>query len=256
MIDGFIISRVLQSLLSPVSFCIAIIGCGVLSMKKYPRIGKALVAAGLGFFYLLSIEPVADALIRPLESSSPPYISSAMSPNNIIILSGGVMDLSWVGLKREPSGYSLKRVVYGITLYRQVPGSTIIISGGSGDPKKKGISEAEAMKDTAVSLGVNPKDIVVESESRNTLESALALKKIVGDKKVLLVTSAYHMKRAVGMFSRSGFDVIAAPCGYISEQRGASFYSFIPMASSLMVSHIALSEYMSRTWYKIRGAVS
>lgn len=255
MSDGFIISKVLQSLLLPTSLLIAIIGFGILSIKKHPRLGRVFVAAGLGFFYLFSIEPVADALIMPLERSYPPYKASASSPDNIIILGGGVTDLSWIGLKPAPSSHALTRVVCGITLYRQIPGSNIIISGGSGDPKKQGISEADTMKDAAVSLGVAAEDIIVESNSRNTLESAIALKKIVGGKRVLLVTSAYHMKRAVAMLNKMDMDVTAAPADYISEQRGASFYSFIPAASSLMVSNTAVSEYMSLTWYKIRGKV-
>ena len=110
------------------------------------------------------------------------------------------------------------------------------------------------MKDAAVSLGVAAKDIIVESNSRNTLESALALKKI-GRGRVILVTSAYHMKRAVAMLNKMDMDVIAAPADYISEQRRVSFYSFIPTASNLVVSNTAISEYMSLTWYKIRGKV-
>src|SRR3989304_2759372 len=216
MIDGFIISKVLQSLLLPISLLIAVIGFGILFIKKHPRIGRTFVAAGLGFFYLFSIQPVADALIRPLENTYPPYKASASSPDNIIILGGGVTDLSWIGLKPEPSSHSLARLVCGITLYRRIPGSNIIISGGSGDPKKQGISEADTMKDAAVSLGVAAKDIIVESNSRNTLESALALKKI-GRGRGILVTSAYHMKRAVAMLNKMDMDVIAAPADYISE---------------------------------------
>lgn len=252
--DGFIISKVLQSLLLPTSVLIAIIGFGILLIKKRPRIGRTFMAAGLGFFYLFSIEPVADALIRPLEGSYPPYKAYASSSANIVILGGGVTDLSWIGLKPAPSSHSLARLVCGITLYRRIPGSNIIISGGSGDPKKQGISEADTMKDAAVSLGVAAKDIIVESNSRNTLESALALKKI-GRGRVILVTSAYHMKRAVAILNKMDMDVIAAPADYISEQRGVSFYSFIPTASNLVVSNTAISEYMSLTWYKIRGKV-
>ncbi len=255
MSDGFIISRVLQSLLLPASVLIAIIGFGIFLIKKRPRIGRTFMTAGLGFFYLFSIEPVADALIRPLENSYPPYKASASSPDNIVILGGGVTDLSWVGLKPRPSSHSLARLVCGITLYRQIPGSNIIISGGSGDPKKQGISEADTMKDVAISLGVAAEDIIIESSSRNTLESALALKKIGSGRRVILVTSAYHMKRAVAMLNKMDMDVTAAPSDYISEQRGVSFYSFIPAASNFMVFNTAISEYISLTWYKIRGKV-
>ena len=131
--------------------------------------------------------------------------------------------------------------------------ASIIISGGSGDPQKQNISEADAMKDAAVSLGIPAGDIVIERGSRSTVESAEALKKLVGKKRVVLVTSAYHMKRAVALFRKRGMEVTPAPADYLSEQKGISLYSFIPKTCHMGTATAALSEHMSFAWYRLRG---
>lgn len=254
MTYGFIITKILQSLLLPPSILIILIGLGLILAKKRPSLGRGIMLSGLILFYLLSIGPVADALIRPLESNFPPVKGVSLnSSNTIVILTGGVRDLSWLGIRPEPTESSLSRLIYGIALYRQLAGASIVISGGSGDPQKPDVSEADAMKDTAVSLGVPAGDIVIEKGSRNTLESAKALKRTVGKERVVLVTSAYHMKRAVAIFRKAGMDVIPAPADYLSEQKGLSFFSFIPKGGHLITSATALSEYMSFTWYRLRG---
>ena len=254
MIDGFVITKVLQSLLLPPSIIIAMIGLGFMMIKKRPHLGKAFILAGFLTLYLLGIEPVADALIRPLESAFPPVKDvSLYSPATIVILSAGVKDLSWLDAGPEPTNGSLSRLIYGIALYRQMHHASIVISGGSGDPQKQNISEADAMKDAAVSLGIPAGDIVIERGSRNTVESAEVLKKLVGKKKVVLVTSAYHMKRAVAIYRKTGMEVTPAPADYLSEQKGISLYSFIPKTCHMGTATAALSEHMSFAWYRLRG---
>lgn len=247
--------RIAQSLLLPPSIILFLGGFGLVVLKKRPHIGKCLMVAGIFSLYIISIGPVTDMLIRPLEESFTPFKKPFNSANVIVILGGGVIDLSTLGMKPVPSNTSTARLIYGITLYREYPGSTLIISGGSGEPDRQDISEADAMKEMAISLGVPAIDIFVENSSGSTIESVNALRALIKRKKVILVTSAYHMKRAVAMFRKVGIEVIPASTDYVSERRGHSFYSFIPKASNLMISTIALSEYMSYTWYTLKGNV-
>lgn len=254
---GFILSKTLLFLLLPPSNLIIIMAAGVVLLKRYPRLSKIFIVFGLAGLYLISIKPVSNALIKPLESTFSPLpkdfpLSSASS---IVVLTGGVADLSWVGIKPAPSHASLSRLVYAVTIYRRITGAKLIISGGSGDPDKPNISEADAMKDTAVALGVPAYDIIVENKSRNTIESVNALKGFVGEKKLILVTSASHMKRAVAMFKKAGINVIPGPTDYLCEQKNISSYSLIPHASSLMTSSVAFYEYAALSWYGIIGEV-
>jgi uncharacterized SAM-binding protein YcdF (DUF218 family) len=234
-----------------------LIGLGLVIIKKLPRIGRWLVLIGFLLLYLLSICPVSDALIRPLESHFPPFRSTSPlnSADSIVVLTGGAVDLTWLGISPEPSKTSLSRLVYGITLYKQNRGVNIVISGGGGDPEKKNILEADALKDVAVALGVSAKDILIERGSINTLESVKALKKLVGEKKIILVTSAYHMQRSAATFRKMGMNVVPAPTDYISEQKKVSLYSLIPTSQHLLTSSIAFYEYIGFIWYRINGKV-
>ena len=251
----FMLSKVILFVLLLPASLIIVMALGVLLIRRYPRLAKAFIVFGLSILYLISIRPVSDALIRPLESSFPPLkVSSINSANVIVVLTGGVADLSWRSISPQPSRTSLSRLVYGVTLYKQVPGTNIIISGGSGDPEKQNISEADAMKDMAIALGVPAKDMLIERDSRNTIESVNALRGFVG-KSMVLVTSASHMKRAVAMFKKMGMNVVPAPTDYTSEQKKVSLYSLIPTANHLLTSSTAFYEYISFIWYRVNGKV-
>ncbi len=250
----FVVSKILLLLILPPAGPLFLAAAGFLIIRKYHRLGRAFIISGFVLLYLLSIQPVTDLLMRPLERSFPPLRTTAVRANAIVVLSGGVKDLSWVGLKSEPSEASLERLLAGVRLYKALH-LPLVLSGGSGDPTNPEISEADAMARVAANLGVPRKDIVVERKSRNTIESAKALKKILRGKRIILVTSAFHMKRASAMFKAQGLDVIPAPAGYASEQRGFSLFTLIPTADHLCTSAAALHEYLSFLWYKGRGDI-
>jgi uncharacterized SAM-binding protein YcdF (DUF218 family) len=248
----FVLTKVFQALVLPPSGLLLLMLAGFLIVKKNRRAGGVLIASGAVLLYMMSIHLVSDALVRPLEKSHPPLMQAPVDARAIVVLSGGVKDLSWIGLEPEPSETSLVRTVTGVLFYRarRIP---FIVVGGSGDPSKPDIREADAMARVASGLGVPRKDIIIENKAKNTLESAVAVKTMFTGKRIILVTSAQHMKRAAGMFVKQGFDVIPAPTEYHGERRGVSLSSFIPNAGNLNVSSRALSEYMSLAWYSMRG---
>lgn len=253
---GFIVAKVILLLFLPPSILLLFLGVGFLVVKRYPRLGKGFIITGFLMLYLLSISPVSDALMKPLESRFPPLKGALLNPiAPIVILSGGATDLSWLGIQPAPSGASLARLIYGVMLYTHVSGAILIISGGSGNPEAHGISEADAMKNVAIALKVPDEDILIEGDSRNTLENVRALKGLVGENRITLVTSAFHMRRAVAMFRKEGMDVTPAPTDYRSEQQGLSFYDFIPVVNNLENSSIAIYEYLCLLWYGVRGII-
>lgn len=251
----FILSKVvLLSLLPPASILIMLIA-GFLLLTVFRRTGKVLIFIAFFMLYLFSIEPISDAIIRPLEQDIPILGGDMSNYSAIVVLSGGVHDMSWLGLNPEPSDASLKRIVYAIKLYKEliIP---LVITGGSGNPAKPNISEADAMAQVALYMGVPATDIVIENKSRNTHENVKALDAIwKRDRHIILVTSAFHMKRSMAMFKRLGFEPIPAPCDYKSEQNKLTFYSFIPHAGNLQISATALYEYMSFIWYKTNRVI-
>lgn len=241
--------RTLQSLLLPPAGLLLLMALGFVIMIICRTFGRLLVASGFILLYLVSIDPVGDALIRPLERAYNP-LSAAPKDRKadvIVVLGGGVRDLAWAGLDPEPSEMSLERVVAAVRLYRSAHLPLVVVGGG--DPSKPDISEADSMARAASGLGVPRRDLIVIENARNTLESAAAAWERLKGERIILVTSAFHMRRAVGMFRKKGFQVIPAPCGYRSEKRALTIRSFIPRADCLHSSHAALAEYLSLAWY-------
>lgn len=249
----FTLTRIVQALVLPPSGLLILMAIGFLIVGKKRILGFLCIASGFLLLYGMCISPVSNALIQPLESMYAPLVDTKnIDAQAIVVLSGGARDASVPGLGPEPGEFSLERLVHGVMLYRKLR-IPLLIVGRSGDPGRPELQEAEVMARTAVSIGVPAKDIQVESSARNTLESAKAVKRLLKNSRVILVTSAFHMKRSVAFFKKQGFDVVPAPTGYRTERRALTGYSFIPHLENLSSSSAALSEYLSYRWYAMRG---
>ena len=251
---GFIISKVLLYLLLPPAGLLLLMLAGFILLRQHRNTGRALIAAGVVLLYGLSLNPVADRLIRPLEASYLPLSEDLVKADAIVVLGGGARDLSWVPAGPEPSEGSLERLVGAVQLARKhhLP---LVVSGGTGDPKPGTVLEANAMANVAMRLGIPAKDIVIDNRSRNTWENAEAVQKLLPGKTVVLVTSAFHMRRSLAMFKKQGFSVLPAPVGYLSQTRHGSYADHIPQAAALATSSIAISEYISLSWYRMTGKI-
>ncbi|MFC1516911.1 YdcF family protein, partial [Thermodesulfobacteriota bacterium] len=146
---------------------------------------------------------------------------------------------------------SLVRLVEGIRIHNDLPKSKLILSGSAVYSK---ISEARAMADVAVSLGLDAKSVILESESRDTKDQARIIKRIIGDDRFILVTSAAHMSRAMALFNSREMNPIPAPIGHIiksdDELRPGSFF---PGAGNIGKIEYLFHEYMGLAWAKFRG---
>jgi uncharacterized SAM-binding protein YcdF (DUF218 family) len=248
----FVLSKVLLYLVLPPSGILLLTAAGFLIVSRKRVVGWGLIALGFLILFGLSTGPLINSLIIPLETRYPPLRDKTVSADAIVVLSGGVSDLSWLGLEPEPSEISLERLVKGVMLYRVVR-RPLLLAGGSGSLIHSELPEADAMARAAVDLGVPERDIVIENRSRNTMESARAVRSLLKGRRIILVTSAFHMKRSVALFKKQGFDVVPAPAGYLALHQPVSWYSFIPSAVGLATSSIALSEYISFAWYSVNG---
>jgi uncharacterized SAM-binding protein YcdF (DUF218 family) len=251
----FLISKTLVYLIVPPASLILLMAAGFLLLRSSRRLAHLLIGLGFLGLYLLSIGPVAQALIAPLEAYAPPLEKRAVTADAIVVLGSGVVDLSWAGLPGEPSGTGLARLVKGMILYRRYR-LPLVLMGGNGDPSRDVTADADAMAHVAAELGISPKHLIRENRSRNTLEGARSLGGLIKGRRIILVTSAYHMKRAAGMFRKEGFQVTPAPTAYMTEARSITPYSFLPHASSLIVSSAACSEHISLFWYGLTDAIS
>ena len=247
----------------PLSLFISLIGLYLLWYTKKQRTGKAIASIGLFLIIFLSYGSVADNLLKPLESKYKPYhleiankISTSKDKDSIkyvVVLGGGHISDAKLPITSQIGDTCLVRLIEGIRIYRKHTGSKLILSGGGGfDP----IPNAKIMADIAMDLGVNEKDIILESKSKDTKDEAILIKPLVDNEPFILVTCASHMPRSISIFKKLGMNPIPAPTGHkVKERRGLSPGSFFPNALSLHKSERAFYEYLGIIWAKLREQI-
>lgn len=220
---------------------------GILTVYAYRQRWKLrhiLLFAVLSL-YALSIAPVCHMLLVPLERAYEQPEKEAIDGDVIVLLGGGaragVPDFDGQG---QIGSAAANRFLAVLRLYEYTK-KPIILSGGavlSGDG-----NEGQIEKRMLLSLGVPEDKIFLDDKSRNTAENASFTKDLVEGhhwKKAIVVTSAFHMKRAVQFFSREGMTVQPYPTDYRTEIKGLTPFSFVPQAYLLADSCLAIKEYV------------
>ena len=211
---------------------------------------------------LLSYGGISDRLLGPLEKVYPPY--NFESSNNVpsgkgdiryvVVLGGGHTSDPGLPATSRINESTLNRLVEAIRIYRKNPGSKLLLSGsGIYDP----VSNAEIMADVALLLGVDERDIILESVSMDTKAEADIISSIIGEDPFVLVTSASHMPRSLLMFQKLKMRPIPAPTGHRVKKRQGDMSPgvFFPSAGNLEKSEMAFHEYIGIAWAKIRGYI-
>ncbi|MEF8792480.1 YdcF family protein [Thiohalorhabdus sp.] len=224
----------------------------VLALRS-PRAARILAIGVLVVAYLLSIRPVADTLVASLEQRYPPLDGIPSEAQAIVVLSGSQIP----GSPEYPGAWlgdsSLQRVHYAAYLAR---GNDLPIYTTGGTPLDRGIPMGRTMaRVLSDHLGMNAGRIVEETASRNTAEHVPLLKPLLDEREqVVLVTTAWHMPRAMATFRAGGLDPTAAPTDY-HEGYGASFHwlDLVPSAGALATSSDTFHEYLGMAYYTVRS---
>ncbi len=208
---------------------------------------------GLLTVYLLSIGPVSDFLLKPLERQYLSVNPSGLKADAIVVLSGDIRKKSFPRDDIEVGG---NRVIKAIRLFNRGAAPVIIMTGGSGALFDQTFKEALYMKEFAVEFQV-PKDrIFTETQSRNTRENVFYTKQILDKlkaKRIILVTSAFHIPRSYALFRKMGVDAVPVASDFYVTDENYNAFSFIPSAGSLNLSSIAIKEYVGILVYWLMG---
>jgi uncharacterized SAM-binding protein YcdF (DUF218 family) len=211
------------------------------------------------FFYAISIQPISDFLLKPLENAWPPLSEHIDRdwPQAIVVLGGGTVQ----GSPEAGEGHDTlssdvyKRAVYAYTLYEVFKVPLVFTGGKVFDYDQE--PEAVVAGRLFESLGLDSSRIILETTSRNTWENAKETVKLFSDEgpaieRAILVTSAYHVKRGVYCFESNGISVIPAPTDYKCERgRRYDLLSFMPSMIYLENTWLALHEYAGLLYYVI-----
>ncbi|KHN56528.1 envelope biogenesis factor ElyC [Pectobacterium fontis] len=252
----FTLKKFVGGLLQPLPLLLLLMGVGLLLLwfTQRQRTGKMLVLASWLMLTLLSLQPVADRLLLPLESQYPTWQqpSQADKVDYIVVLGGGyTYNAEWAPSSNLISN-SLPRVTEGIRLYHANPGAKLIFTGGAAQDNP--VSSAKTAALVAESLGIPQQDILILDTPRDTEEEAAATAKIVGDRPFLLVTSANHLPRAIRFFQARGLAPIPAPANQMAITSALNPWEKVfPSAYYLSHSERAWYETLGRLWQSLKG---
>ena len=179
---------------------------------------RQLLMSSLLLLVALSSPLIATPLIGSLESwHRTPQLTPTDRFDAIVVLGGGINAKGSLRPITEPSSDSRNRTTCGVDLYQQGYAPTLVLTGGDGQVFGTDPQEAVEMKRWAVRLGVPESATKIDTEARNTYESATGTKRLIGSASILLVSSASHLPRAVPVFTKQGFRVTPVPCDYASQ---------------------------------------
>jgi uncharacterized SAM-binding protein YcdF (DUF218 family) len=214
--------------------------------------------------YLFATHPVSRAIMGRLERGFAPADPAELrTAEAVVVLGGGVVwntsgealinRLDGLPVANDASSLSVEaesRLLYGVRLARRLR-LPLVVSGGRVLSAPVVPPEAEVAARLAVDLGVPPGMVRVESESRTTAENAVLTRERFAFDRVVLVTSAYHMRRSLLAFSRVGMEALPAPAAYRSDQRPLRPVMFMPDATNLRDSTTVLRERLGYLWYRL-----
>jgi uncharacterized SAM-binding protein YcdF (DUF218 family) len=208
------------------------------------KIACWLLVSSVAVIYLAAISPVSDALLAPLEHRYPPLPSDIPLPavELVVVLGSGYAPHDGIPVTAALSEEGLVRISEGIRLVRRLKNAHLVVSGGA-PPGQMPPALGYAL--LAQDLGVSESSLTVLDRALDTGAEAKSVFSLLGATPFLMVTSAYHMPRAMRLMEQRGAHPIPAPTGQrVNESAPAGWRSLLPTADGLRNTDLALHEYL------------
>lgn len=258
----YIASKVFWLVAAPSSLCVIAIAVGlVLIGLNRRRLGLWFAGAGLALLVAAGFLPLGNYLVLPLEErfAGQRLPDPGAKVAGIIIL-GGFED-GWVSAGRGGLAVneSAERLTEGVRLAKRWPEARVVFTGGVAGLLAGGVTAAGSVGEFLKDVGIDPGRIVLEGESRNTWQNAVnvrAMMKPPAGETWVLVTSAYHMPRSVGVFRKAGFEVVAAPVDFRTRDAGDLFRLFETLPAGLQRLDLGAREWIGLLAYWLSGRSS
>lgn len=253
----FLLSKTLWLIFAPSSFLVICL-CLAMVLALWGRLRAASMIGGLAAVILaaLSFSPVAERVAASLEGRFPAYRDDGRPITGVIVLGGGLNLASSVTQTRLVLGAAGDRLVAMADLARRYPEAKIIFTGGSGYLAGSSESEADLIERHLTTLGIAPGRVLFERASRNTYENAMMTKALVqpaAGEHWLLVTSAFHMPRAMALFRAAGFELEAYPVDWRTAPYFGGMFGDDPASSRLRLFDLATREWIGLFASRLMG---
>lgn len=253
----FYLSKIAGFFLLPSNFLVTLGLLGVILLwTRYARLGRKLLIISVVFIAVVGLLPLGNILILPLEQRFPPWDEKRGDPDGIIVLGGAIGPELSLTRNEISLNESAERVTIVAALARKYPRARIVFSGGNGGLLIRDGNEAEFAIELFQSFGIDSGRMVAEDRSRNTIENAVFSKRLANPKpgeRWLLITSAYHMPRSIGVFRKAGFEVEAYPVDFRTRGPVDVFVPFGTVGDGIRRTDTAVREWVGLVAYWMSG---
>jgi uncharacterized SAM-binding protein YcdF (DUF218 family) len=256
----FIASKIFWMLASPINVLLFSALAGVLlCYGRRARFGRGLALAAILILLAAAALPLCTLLIAPLENRFPQPSAEMKPPYGIIVLGGAIDDVTSAARGQTVFDEGGERITEAVILARRFPQARIVYTSGTNSVFGGSSSEAVRARDLMAQMGVAPERVTIEDKSRNTDENARFTAAIVHPEpwqRWLIVTSAFHMPRAMGVFEKAGFHPIAYPVSFRTLGRDDDNWNpiFDP-ARNLRIFELAVHEWIGLSAYWASGRI-
>ena len=246
----FLLKKIISAFLLPIPIGLFLLLTSFiyLMFNSYKK-AKIFLALTFLWFFLFSFQPFANALLSTLENT---YKDLLVTPKveYILVLGSEHRSDDDLSITSQVKGIAINRLVEGIRHYKNLENVKLIVSGYGGFDKN---SHAFMQERLAISLGVNPSDIIRLDSPKDTKEEAVETKKILADKPFILVTSAFHMKRSALLFQKEGLNIIPSPTSHLAYE-ATSLSSYFE-AFNIRKCEMAIHEYLGLMYSWLRNEI-
>jgi uncharacterized SAM-binding protein YcdF (DUF218 family) len=257
----FMLSKLMGFFLVPSNILVGVglVGVALLAIG-YVRAGRRMLIASIVLIAAVGILPIGSGLALPLEARFPRWDAKREPPTGIIVLGGGVIKSEISADRGEiVLGRTAERIIAASELARRYPDARIVFTGGNANLIAGGSIEADFVIRFFEQLGVPRDRLIVERKSRNTAENVAFTKQLVTPKageRWILVTSALHIPRAVGVFQKAGFAVDAYPVDYQTTGTKDPWILSGSLMDGIRKTDLAVHEWIGLLVYWMAGRMS
>ncbi len=255
----FVISKLVWAIVSPDSLILLMaLGAWVALRQGHQSLARRLLASCASLLLLIAIFPIGEWLIAPLEGrfGADPQLPTRV--DGIIVLGGAIQQFQSRDWQQVELGPAADRLTGFFTLAQRYPRAQLLFSGGSGALNAQSLGEADFARRLFQQLGLGERAILFESESRNTYENVRNSRELLSSARGenwVLVTSAFHLPRAVGIFCQQQWPVIPYAVDHYSQRGNLLRFDF-DLAANLTVLKLALREWLGLVAYRLSGRSS
>jgi uncharacterized SAM-binding protein YcdF (DUF218 family) len=252
----FYLSKILWFFAEPGNaLMIALVIGLLLTITRFKKLGRSLVTLVIVAALAITFVPLGHWMKIALEDRFPPQDLSLQSVDGIIVLGGVISPQLSAARETLVVGGAVERITESAALARANPNAKLIFTGGTGSLIKTELREADYVVSLYETLGVRPPQLLLDRDARNTWENATNARGLVTPgpyERWVLVTSAFHMPRAVGVFRAQGWEVIPYPVDY-STNPTAKINSPMSFTLGLGALYGATHEWIGLIAYWLNG---